>query len=346
MNSSSLKSVLTTVIVAVVLTAPAAFAQSTTPDSFNGTFTDNFSEMTSTQTTAPAGWEAVDMTGSHYTFVPAGDYNGTGTQTTSTVPNFAVTSGTTPTNTLVLEGTLIAATGSQTITSDNTGSSSVKGIQGINYNNSAEGSYTPAAGEGARSLGTSDSGNAATILELNLTNTTGQAINAVNISYDIDRYTVTQNNNSVPSQYPNYALEAYPGFELFYNLTAMTKGANSAGDSPDGWNPNDWVAVSSLNPTINAGTTGSVNVPNTVGVTQVGTAADPNLVTLDQAWSAGATIGFAWMAVNSAGPSPDQNIGLNDVVIAAVPEPNSGILGLVAVGAALALLRLRRQRAA
>jgi hypothetical protein len=331
---------------ATFLTAPAAFAQSTTPDNFTGTFTDNFSEMIPTQTTAPAGWEAVELTGSHYTFVPAGDYNGTGTQTTSTLPTFAVTSGTTPTNTLVLESTLIAATGSQTITSDNTGSSSVKGLQAINYNNSAEGSYSPAAGEGARSLGTSNSGNAGTALELNLTNTTGQAINAVNISYDIDRYTVTQNNNSVPSQYPNATLEAYPGFELFYNLTPMTKGTNAAGDSPDGWNPNDWVAVSSLNPTINAGATGSVSVPNTVGVTQVGTAADPNLVTLDQAWAAGATIGFAWMSVNSAGPSPDQNIGLNNVDIAAVPEPSSGFLGFVALGAAVGLLRLRRQRAA
>jgi len=44
--------------------------------------------------------------------------------------------------------------------------------------------------------------------------------------------------------------------------------------------------------------------------------------------------------------SPDQEIGLNNFDITATPEPNSFVLGLVAVGAAFTLLRLRCQRAA
>jgi len=60
----------------------------------------------------------------------------------------------------------------------------------------------------------------------------------------------------------------------------------------------------------------------------------------------GSNIEFAFVDDNAQSPSPDNLIGLNNLSIAAVPEPNSFVLGLVAVGAAFTLLRLRRQRAA
>ncbi len=97
--------------------------------------------------------------------------------------------------------------------------------------------------------------------------------------------------------------------------------------------------MSSLNPTL-AGTTGVV-VPNSVGVTSV---SDSSL-TLSSALANGSSIEFAWVDDNAQSPSPDQILGLNNVSIEAVPEPSAGLLGLVAAGVALALVRLRRQRA-
>jgi hypothetical protein len=296
-----------------LVTPPRAFAQA----SFTGTYTQNFSSM-GTGTTVPIGWSGVSEAGSHYTFEPAGDYNGTGTATVSANPNLST-------------GTLTASPVEYLVPTQ--GSSTGKGADIVNFQNTQA---TTQNGEGSESLGTDPSGNAATILELALKNTTGQAINAVNIAYDIDRFTTISDTNGVPAGYPNSSVEEFPGYQLFYNLT-------TSGSSVDGFNPNDWVNVASLNPTINMGTTaGAVNVPNTVGVTSVPT----TTINLASAWAAGATIGFAWLDDNGQAPSPDQEIGLNNVVIQAVPEPRSFLLGLVAVGAVVTLLRLRRQRAA
>ena len=293
---------------AILLSAPAAFAQV----SFTGTYNadSSFAAM-GTGSTTPTGWSGVSEAGGHNTFVPAGDYNvTTGTvQTTSTDPNFPA-------------GTLSAAATEYLVPTQ--GSSTGKGTDIVNYQNTLA---TTQNGEASESLGTDPSGNAATILELALTNTTGQAINAVNVAYDIDRFTTISDTNSAPSGYLNSSVEEFPGYQLFYSLTPSVASS--------------WVNVSSLNPTINMGTTGSVQVPNTVGITSVPT----TTVSLASAWAAGATIDFAWLDDNGEAPSPDQEIGLNNVVISAVPEPGSGMLGLAAVGAAIALLRLRRQRA-
>jgi len=301
-------------VLAALLSAPAACAQS----AFTGTYTQNFSSM-GTGSATPTGWSGVTEAGSHYTFEPAGDYNGTGTATVAANPNLS-------------SGTLTAAATEYLVPTQ--GSSTGKGTDIINYQNTLA---TAQNGEGSESLGTDPSGNAATILELGLTNTTGQAISAVNIAYDIDRFTTISNTNSIPAGYPNTGVEEFPGYQLFYNLTTSST-------SVDGWNPNTWVNVSSLNPTINMGTVaGAVNVPNTVGITSIPT----TTISLDAAWAAGKTIGFAWLDDNGQSPSPDQEIGLNNVVItaAAVPEPSAGLLGLVAVGAAMVLLRLRRPSA-
>jgi hypothetical protein len=306
MNQITLRLIASLSLAAALFAGPSAFAQATFTA---GSYTQNFSSM-GTGTVTPTGWSAVSESGSHNTFSP----NVSGESNASVAPlNPNFTAGTLSTSPIE------ALTPTQ-------GSSTGKGVDGVNWVNS---DANISAGEGTHSFGSDPSGNAATILELSMTNNTGSAINAVNIAYDIDRFTTVVDNNGVSSSAPNYGVEEFPGYQLFYNLTP----SNTA----------TWVNVSSLNPTVNMGTTGGVQVPNTVGITTVPT----TMVNLNSAWTAGSTISFAWLDDNGYSPSPDQEIGLNNVVIsvAAVPEPSSGFLGLVAVGAAFTLLRLRRRRA-
>jgi hypothetical protein len=290
---------------AAFFASSSAFAQV----SFTGTYTQNFSSM-GTGSVTPTGWSGVSEAGSHNTFAPTvANYDNNGVVGVS--PNF--TSGTLTTSAVEY---LVPTQGSST----------GKGTDIVNYQNTLA---TAQNGEGSESLGTDPSGNAATILELSMTNNSGSNISAVNIAYDIDRFTTVSNTNNITSGYVNTGVEEYPGYQLFYNLTP----SNTA----------TWVNVSSLNPTILMGTTaGAVNVPNSVGITTVPT----TTIDLSSAWTAGTTIAFAWLDDNGYSPSPDQEIGLNNVSIEAVPEPSAGLLGLVAVGAAFTLLRLRRQRAA
>jgi hypothetical protein len=266
-------------------------------------YTQNFSSM-GTGTTAPTGWSGVSEAGSHYTFVPvgSGDYN----PSSGVNPNF--TAGALTATTVVYE------TPAQ-------GSSTGKGTTLINWSNPLA---TIGNGEGSESLGTDPSGNAATIIELSLTNNTGSALSGLNLSYDIDRFTTISNTNGIPTGYPNTGVEELPGYELFYNLTPS--------------NADTWVNVSSLNPTINMGTTGPVQVPNTVGITTV----PLTYVSFGGSTVAtGQTISFAWFDDNAESPSPDQEIGLNNVVIAVAPEPSS--LALCLAGAALLAFLFRRR---
>ncbi len=92
--------------------------------------------------------------------------------------------------------------------------------------------------------------------------------------------------------------------------------------------------MSALNPTID-GANGTVAVPNTVGVTQVGLY---NL-TFANAVANGSNFELRWIDSNASLPSPDQIIGLTDVSIAPVPLPAglpllvSALGGLVCWGA-------------
>ncbi len=278
-----------------ILSASAGHAQV----AFNGDYSQNFNSMTGTS--APTGWAVYSEAGSHATFAPSGSY------TAGVSPNFTA-------------GTLSAET-TLTVTAP---SSSQKGVGGYNWTNSLA---TPGNGEGSHSLGTSPSGNAATILQLNLINSTGSAINALSLNYDIDRFTTTVDNNNNSTTSPNYGVEEYPGYQLFYNLTP----GNNA----------DWVNVAGLNPTIDAGTGGTVSVPNTVGITVV----SPTTVSLATAWTAGSTLELAWFDDNAESPSPDQEIGLNNVSVAVAPEPSTWAL-LAAGGAGLLLLAARQKRQA
>jgi hypothetical protein len=266
---------------------------------FNGSYSQNFDSMGATGTTAPTGWSVVSEAGANTTFAPAN----TSTPGTFALPNFTA-------GTLTAKPTLTAvATPSG---QDSSG--------GYNFNVS---SVTGVSGD--QGLGSSPTGTAGTVLELSITNSTSSAINTLSLSYDIDRLTVTSNNNGGGA--PNGGLEELPGYELYYNLTP----SNNA----------TWVNVSSLNPTIDAGTTGAVQVPNTVGVTTIPT----TTLTLNGSWNAGATIAFAWFDDNAESPSPDQDIALNNVVVTtavSTPEPSSIALGLIG-GAMLAALVIRRR---
>jgi hypothetical protein len=270
-------------------------------------YTQNFSSM-GTGTTLPTGWSAVSEAGTNNTFAP----NVTGNDNGGTAPldeNFTVS---TPTATPV------------EVLTPTQGSSTGKGVDAVNYVNSAA---DIAAGEGTRSLGTDPSGNAATILELSLTNNTGSTLNALNLSYDIDRFTTTVDGNGVSASAPNHGVEEFPGYHLFYNLTP----SNNA----------TWVDVTSLDPTPDAGTVaGAVNVPNTVGITAIPT----TTVALGAGVANGTTFALAWFDDNGYSPSPDQEIGLNNIVIAAAPEPSSLALGAVAV--CLLAVMIRRHRIA
>ena len=275
---------------------------------FTGSYTQNFSSMGS-GTTLPTGWSGVSESGSHNTFAPnVANYDNGGV--TGVNPNFTA-------------GTLSASTVEYLAPTQ--GSSTGKGTDVVNYVNILA---TAGNGEGSESLGTDPSGNAATILELTLTNNTGSAITALNLSYDIDRFTTVSNTNNITSGYVNTGVEEFPGYQLFYNLTP----SNAA----------TWVNVSSLNPTILMGTVaGAVNVPNTVGITTVPT----TTVTLGGSVAAGGTFAVAWLDDNGYSPSPDQEIGLNNVAISTVVAPEPSSLALCVAGALmLAVVVLRRRQ--
>jgi hypothetical protein len=260
----------------------------------SGTYTQNFDSMGTSGTTAPTGWSVVSEAGSHDTFSPLANPNGTGVS-----PN--LTAGA-----LTAEPTLTAGA-----------ATTQKGLIGYNFGTTATSTD--------RALGTSPSGNAATILELSLTNSTGSAINALSLSYDIDRFTTTTANNTAYNSGPTVGVEENPGYQLFYSLN----------------NGTTWTNVSSLNPTLSG--PGGVIVPNTVGVTNV---SDP-LLTLGGTWAAGGNLQLAWLDDNAQSPSPDQLLGLNNVSIAtaAVPEPSSIACGLVAALLFAGLVARRRHPA-
>jgi hypothetical protein len=246
-----------------------------------GTYTQNFDSMGTTGTTAPAGWSVFSEAGSHDTFSYFQDTTA-GSPTIGVVPN--LTAGA-----LTAENTLTAGA-----------ATTQKGLIGYNFGTTSSSTD--------RALGTSPSGNAATILELNLTNTSGNAISALSLSYDIDRFTTTVNNNTQFSASPTATVEENPGYWLYYSLNGGTT----------------WTNVSATNPTLSG--PGGVVVPNTVGVTSV---SDSSL-TLSSSWLANSNLELAWVDDNAQGPSPDQLIGLNNVSVAAVPEPSSVAMGLIA----------------
>ncbi|MEJ6005993.1 hypothetical protein WG899_10580 [Paucibacter sp. AS339] len=117
--------------------------------------------------------------------------------------------------------------------------------------------------------------------QLELSNSSGSAIEALSLSYDTRRFTSAAHDNELP------------GYQLFISLDGRF-----------------WNAVEALNPDLNS-------VPNTVGVTTIKQAR----VDLPSRWAAGATLLLRWVDDNAEQSSPDQIIGLNNVEVQVLSKP-------------------------
>jgi hypothetical protein len=153
-----------------------------------------------------------------------------------------------------------------------------------------------------RILATAPSNVAAAGIELQIVNNSGASLTDLLISYDIVRLSAVSTFNELP------------GYSLFFSLD----------------NGGTWTNVSALNPTA-SGSSG-VLVPNSIGVTAVSN----HLFSLGGAWVPGSTLRLRWIDDNADQTSPDQIIGLNNLVI--VPAPSTLCLALAGAG----LLRRRR----
>jgi phosphodiesterase/alkaline phosphatase D-like protein len=167
-----------------------------------------------------------------------------------------------------------AGTANTTLTVNSNAASATATSNTAGYNFALSGSTTN------RALGTSPTTGAGTTLQLTLSNTSGSAIHGFRIGYDIRRFTAPSTANELP------------GYWCFYSLD----------------NGSTWTNISALNPVLSGGT---VNVPNTAGVTTV----PLTTVLLSTPWAAGASIRFRWVDDNASETSPDQIIGLDNVTI-------------------------------
>ncbi|MBK1678934.1 hypothetical protein CKO20_00875 [Rhodocyclus tenuis] len=125
--------------------------------------------------------------------------------------------------------------------------------------------------------------------------------------------------------------EELPGYQLFYSL-----------------NGGSWNNVAALNPVSTADgihplvATGSVNANGSTGPLDYGVTSISNArVSFSSLWAAGQTLRLRWVDDNAVNISPDQMIGLNNVSITPVPEPESYAMFLAGLGL-LALARRRR----
>lgn len=168
-------------------------------------------------------------------------------------------------------------------------------------NNNGFNAALSAAATANRVLATSPTTVSGAALQLVLTNTTGQSFSQLLVGFDTVRYTAASTANELP------------GYWLFYSLDGSS-----------------WTNVQALNPTL-------VTVPNSVGVSSVSS----QLVTLSAPVVEGESLWLRWVDDNARQTSPDQILGLNNVSIAAVPEPTT--VGLLAAGLALGALVRRRK---
>jgi predicted MPP superfamily phosphohydrolase len=169
-------------------------------------------------------------------------------------------------------------------------------------NNNGFNAARAAATTSDRVLATSPTTNAGGVIDLALVNDSGADITAISISYDIVRFTSVSSANELP------------GYRLFFSL-------NGGGT---------WTEASALAPTL-------TNVPNTVGVTSIA----PTTVSLGGDWDSASTLLLRWVDDNAAQTSPDQIVGLDNLVVTAVvPEP-AMVASLAA--ATVALFRRRRR---
>jgi PEP-CTERM motif len=244
------------------------------------------------------------MTGTTYPDGWAG-YVVAGSHDTFTPPDDPVNTGVYPSGTAITAQGLTAAT---IVT--HAVPAATAGVKSSNVYN-----WGPITGDG-QALGTSPTGTAGMLLQLTLTNDQAAPITDLSIAYDVRVFstTVMNNNYSGDTAYANGTIEELPGYWMFYSLD----------------NGTTWTNVAALN-------TNGHTWANAVGVVHESVAD----VTLSSPWNAGSTIKLWWFDDNAQGPSPDQNLGLDNVAISsAVPEPAS--LAFIAAGI-LALMGRRRR---
>lgn len=251
---------------------------------------------------------AVTSSPVNITVVPVGsfissytqDFNGMGTAGTAPPLGWSVWTGPGTSNVLWTAATGIVGGPSSTLDTVgqmtlSTAALTVSSAPAANANN---GYNAGAPGNSAnRMLGSAPTSVGGMAFQLELTNSSGGAISSIRVAYDIQRFTAPSTVNDLP------------GYWLFYSVD---NGAN-------------WINVSALNPVVSGG---SVNVPNSTGVTQV----TSTTVNLNSPWAANGTLRLRWVDDNAAATSPDQIFGLDNVSIVipqpaptvAITAPNSG----------------------
>lgn len=180
-----------------------------------------------------------------------------------------------------------------------------------------------------RVLATSPTGVDGNALQLLLSNNTGKALSGISVSYDIVRFYDGNRQSSIDSSLP--VGEELPGYQLFYSLDGSS-----------------WSNVAALNPVSKADgihplvPTGSVNANGSTGPVNYGVTSISNAyLSFNSVWAAGQTLRLRWVDDNAVNISPDQMIGLNNVSITPVPEPENYAMFLAGLGL-LALARRRR----
>ncbi len=210
---------------------------------FNGTYAANFNEMGTSGASPPQAWSVWNLAGSNSAWTTAITGSGVATMT-------ANDSGLTASNT----------------PSANANNGYNAGTPGDSAN---------------RMLGSAPTSLVGMAFQLELTNTAGAPINALEIAYDIRRFTAPATGNELP------------GYWLFQSLD----------------NGTTWTNVSALNPTLSG--PGGVIVPNTTGVTTV----PPTGFALAGTWAHGTKLLLRWVDDNAVATSPDQIHGLDNVLI-------------------------------
>ena len=274
-------------ILATAAVLGSAHAASLSPSGYSQGF-DNLSVSGSTATLAD-GWKAYD-----------GDASGTTSHSTW------LSSG--------LGGTGIAANGSDSV------ATLKQTTSGLTVNNSPTGTsavgiyaVNPFGSGTDHVLVSSPTGVDGFAWQLTLTNNTGASLSSVNVSYDVDRLTVTNTSNQ--SSFPTVTVgEELPGLELFYST-----------------NGNVWANA------------GSFSVTDPSYATTKGVSTFSGTVNLGNAVATGGSLFLRWVDDNGEVSSPDQLLGLNNVNVAPVPLPAGLPLQLSALGGLGLLGRRSRQ---
>jgi hypothetical protein len=235
--------------------------------SFTGSYSQNFDlALTNGNTTMPAGFQAMYLPGSHFTYT-----NGTPIDSNAIV-------------------TATFGTGASTLVVWNVGSAVTdKSYQLFNI-----GCWDSL---NDRALGTDPTGTGGTVIQLALTNNTGNALNGVIFSYTEKCLTNGSTSNGSYTDDGTERLEL-PGYSFFYSLTGDTNATN-------------WFGVNAL------------CLTNWVQ----GTSSDsgPVAITFPTPLPANGVMYFRWADDNCVASSPDQMYAIDNISITA-NNPNGPVV--------------------